>query len=241
MDEQESGDLGSDFEFGPGTDLILSMLAFLLVVLGIVRLGQSSVVPAEPAPGGAESAPPKLVELHDESLAIFEQGSSRLTEPGAALLREKLAQLAESAQQTKANVLRIKGYASPIPKPLRLPGGDLDGNLDLSSERSTEIAHALHVLGMPYNCIAVESYGRSRSPFLLRYLEQHQLTMAEWDKRFSKGCSPKLTSAQCSQLEAEIEKLYSVERRVDLVVAQDADAPCTSEQLRASLESIGNR
>lgn len=226
MEDQESGDLGSDFEFGPGTDLVLSMLALLLVLLAVASIAKPAV--------------DDTVELRDEELAVFEHNSARLTPAGEQMLRQKLAVLAHAAGELDANMLRVKGYASPLPKPLRLSGGTLDGNLDLAADRAVEAAHALYMLGLPYTCLAVESYGRSRSPLLQSYLSKHRLTIDEWDQKLSQGCNSSLSAQECAHLQGEIEKLYQRDRRVDLVVVRETDAPCTTEQLRAGLNAIAS-
>jgi outer membrane protein OmpA-like peptidoglycan-associated protein len=229
MDEHDLGDLGSDFEFGPGTDLVLSMLALLVVLLAVVNMA---------GPLGKDGPVDNTVELRDEELAFFEHNSARLTPDGERMLRQKLAVLADAAVALDANMLRIKGYASPLPKPLRLAGGTLDGNVNLSAERAIEAAHALHLLGVPYDCLAIESYGRNRSPLLQSYLSRNQITIAQWDQKLSQGCNSSLSAQECAHLSAEIEKLYRQDRRVDLVVVQEVGAPCSAEQLRVSLKVV---
>lgn len=176
-----------------------------------------------------------IVELHEGEFAAFERNAAQLQEQDLPLLKRQLRLLYDNILENNANVIRIHGYASPEP---RHKGRDkmLDSNMDLSVQRSLAIMHALHRLGVEYNCMVVEGYGRSRSRFLMTFLNQRNMTVQEWDEMYQEGFDQDIAPSEAERLRAELEQMYSQDRRVDLIAAIDQKSPCKPPDLAKMLE-----
>lgn len=133
-----------------------------------------------------EKMKPLLVfELLSEKAALFELNSNRLTYSAKERLKPQAKKILELLKGGSANQLNILGYASPEPKNIGKYTA-MDGNLDLSANRSVAVAHYLHSLGIPYECISVTGYGRGRSEILNDWKKRGpQYTTKAWDKNYS--------------------------------------------------------
>ncbi|MGF1729013.1 hypothetical protein [Photobacterium kasasachensis] len=176
-----------------------------------------------------------VLELHEGTLAIFERNQSHVRQQDLPELKKHLMPLYDNIRNNNANVIRIHGYASPEP---RFTGVDknLDSNMDLSVNRSLTILHALHRLGIPYKCMVVEGYGRNRSRFLRNYLSQRDMTIAQWDEMYLQGFDESLLPAERERLLSQLESMYQLDRRVDLIAAIEANSPCSPAQLTSYLK-----
>ena len=171
-------------ELGPGSDLVLSLLAMCLLLLAVLGIGftqetgkiallTEKLVQVEARPKVPEIAGGRVIEIRDSSdVPLFARGENKLTDIGGEVLWKKGYELGLQIGQSDANLLVIEGHASP--EIFARQGRNInkvdDGNLDLSAARATEVAHYFHYLGIPYDCVEVRGYGSSRSKLTA---EQH--------------------------------------------------------------------
>ncbi|CAM3774457.1 MULTISPECIES: OmpA family protein [Pseudoalteromonas] len=181
-----------------------------------------------------------VLELYESELAVFERNQARIRQEDLPTLREQLKPLYEKVRMSNANVIRIHGYASPEPRRAGLDH-NLDSNMDLSVERGLTILHAMSRLGIPYKCMVVEGYGRNRSRFLSSFLSQRNITIHEWDSMYLQGFDQSILPSQRGRLLSELEALYQLDRRVDLVAAIEAASPCSSEELISHFKQVIKR
>lgn len=240
-----------DDGFGPGSDLVLSFLGVIILLIGIVRVvgwPQSvPVLPPPPPPPGPVS-PEELAAANKRiqdleryiarmkrravafrfdgtSAAFFTFGSARLTEPAQKLIAGSTLTIGRKALEMDANQIEIIGYASPEPSNV----ADYDTNLDLSTARAEAVTHFLAKRGIPYECMSVRGVGRGRSQLLYdMYLWKRPGTrIQDWDALFP--------GAAGREFQAGIENDLAEERRVDIIVSSDDESKCDPRRLQKSL------
>jgi hypothetical protein len=160
-----------DESFGPGTDLVISLLAILLLLLALAAIEQ-------------RQAPRQLWELREDyrEKPLFGQNDAELTERARQQLRQELPAFLDALESDWCNQLLVEGYASPEAPP------DLDRkererwNLGLSARRSMAVSDYLNDLGIPYECMFISGYGRSHSAVLASWLNADpDRTVVIWD------------------------------------------------------------
>lgn len=198
-------DASEDESFGPGTDLVLSLFACLLmiIVLGAAR------------DADRQQRPQQLYEFRERDRQAPSFGKDADELPGAA--QEELTRLApglrDSLRGARFNHLQLLGFASPETR----EGSPLERerwNLDLSLRRAQAVADYLYRRGIPYECMSVTAFGRSQSKVLSGWLAAFQgRTLEAWDGAGQTG--------------REVdERAMARERRVEIWGIEHPDSVC---------------
>ena len=164
--------LDSDESFGPGTDLVVSLLAVLLLLLFLVVREQ-------------REAPKQLLEIREgyNEEPLFEKDKAGLTPRAMEQLRQKVPDFLAALESDCCNQLLVEGHASPeAPSALDIKGRE-QWNLKLSIERSMAVVDYLYHLGFPYECMSVAGFGRSHSVTLTSWLgADPSRSIDRWDE-----------------------------------------------------------
>jgi outer membrane protein OmpA-like peptidoglycan-associated protein len=166
------------------------------------------------------------IKLNDSGdLKIFEPGKAVLTAAGRQKLYSLIPSMLTTINRSPTNVVRIAGHASPEPMEI-VEGSRLDRNLLLSAERALVIAYELAALGVPIRCIAIESYGRGRSPTLSNF--PGDMALSVYDAQVYSG----IPKAQ----RTEIISLWAKERRVEIMATLEENGQCSPAFLQRGME-----
>ncbi|HEX5719303.1 MAG TPA: OmpA family protein [Thermoanaerobaculia bacterium] len=191
----------SDESFGPGTDLVVSLLAALLLLIPIfVRsfrlvsyLERLETVPADVTVLRTElekckndfDARKQIWEFREtyRDEPLFERNRDGLTAAAKQQLDAKVKTFQDALVAGGYNQLLIEGHASPE----TMLAGDTRQrerwNLALSLLRSMAVADYLYKRGIPYECMSVAAFGRSHSLSLKSWLEEDPVrTVQDWDE-----------------------------------------------------------
>lgn len=167
----------------------------------------------------------KVIELNElDDVVLFKSGETFLTEEGARDIYLKLRNFVRTSLPTfSANLLIIEGHASPERaerqwRSISPKAGD-DGNLDLSAERAVEVAHFLHWLGIPYECVSISGHGSNRT----------RLTQGE------------LRVLRSNHLTGDMSRKIKSDRRILISAVSDAQSQCAQQALNVSLQNIMRR
>lgn len=192
----------SDESFGPGTDLVVSLLAALLLLIPIFvqsfrlmsYLQQLAVVPVEDVSTlrielekckQEFDARKQIWEFREtyRDEPLFERNRDGLTAAAKRQLDEKIEIFQGALVTGGYNQLLIEGHASPE---TMLAGNARQRerwNLALSLLRSMAVADYLYERGIPYECISIAAFGRSHSSLLRSWLEEDPArTVQGWDE-----------------------------------------------------------
>ena len=242
----------TDDGFGPGFDLVLSVLGVLILVVGATTVtGLPKKPDPPPVPGDTHDmtdltrqlalARMRIEELEAQkepgnrrvvafrfdgtNAAFFQRDKSDLTDLAQRLISGSLLTIGRKALEVGANQLEVTGYASPEPSVKE----GRDSNLDLSSQRAEAVAHYLALRGIPYSCMSVRGVGRGRSHLLYDvYLTAApDVAVTDWDALFEGERGRQFLLSRGKQLASE--------RRVEIVVAHDSESKCKPEQLFKAL------
>ena len=184
MSWQQDPSLEPDESFGPGTDLVISLFAVLLLILVLALrvLSVSEVKSIEP-----EHQPKNLWTLQQRypEEPLFEQDKAVLTAHTMKQLDLILPTIRSALDGESCNQLLVEGYASPE-APAGLPRRERERwNLELSVNRSMAVVDYLHDHNIPYECISVTGFGRSHSPTLGEWLGSDSFrSVADWDEHW---------------------------------------------------------
>jgi outer membrane protein OmpA-like peptidoglycan-associated protein len=181
-----------DESFGPGTDLVVSLLAalFLLIPLAVqsVRLlNYLSRAREDAVRASVECRPEPEKQIWEfresyQEEPLFEKNHAGLTEAAKRQIRAQWPAFEEALRGGLYNQLLVEGHASPEISP-RSPTNQRERwNLQLSLERALAVADYLHELGLSYECISVTGFGRSHSSALREWLEgSSERSLQQWD------------------------------------------------------------
>jgi len=180
-----------DESFGPGTDLVISLFACLMILLAIgwyqdllrVLIEELSLQVESPE---SESEPirEQLYEFRDgqHDMPFFGKDDAVLTAEAKRELDGQTDPLMEALSAGKFNQLQLIGHASADTVRAR-PQEQQRWNLALSLERATAVADHLRGGGIPYECMSVTGFGRSESTVLSEWLEEgNGRRIEDWDK-----------------------------------------------------------
>ena len=182
-----------DESFGPGTDLVVSLLAalFLLIPLAVQStrllkyLNAAREISAAKPPLECPQEPRKQIWEFRESYQdepLFEKNRAGLTEAAKRQIRSQWGAFQEALQGGLYNQLLIEGHASPEISPKATPQQRERWNLQLSLERALAVADYLHDLGLSYECMSVTGFGRSHSSALQEWLQDSsERSLQDWN------------------------------------------------------------
>ena len=143
-------------DFGPGTALVLSLFAVLLLIAALVYAQDQ---------GGGHA--PVTMSVMSEATSSFRPGDYTLEQSA----RDDIRKQVESARrQTRFNHIQVIGYASP----------EGSNNRELSARRAESVRdYMVQHLGVPDECVIVATFSDSHSPSLRAWLDQpgHSLEM----------------------------------------------------------------
>jgi outer membrane protein OmpA-like peptidoglycan-associated protein len=221
---------GEDESFGPGTDLVVSLFAMLLVV-AVLWWYQGRVVARLEAfaharqlaqvKGQLRRATQELEELEQavskanrrtqlyefldsvSDAPYFDQNDTHLTDQAEEVLDLEVENFVSALSGGRYNQIQVIGHAS-AESATGILAERQRRNLVLSLARAAAVADYLYERGIPYECISVSGFGRSQSRVLADWLDSHPgAGIDDWDE-----------SGQYSQDTME-EELAS-ERRVEI-------------------------
>jgi outer membrane protein OmpA-like peptidoglycan-associated protein len=195
-----------DDDFGPGTALVLSLFAVLLL---IVAMGWADAI-------GARGALPKRLMAITEGEgghSLFNAGEYSLTPRAkgeiAAVVRSAVEMVRQQqlAHEQTSNHLQVIGYASPEGK----------GNEQLAERRALSVRdYLVFGLGVPAECVVVANYSDSHSNSLRKWLDKGN----------------RLTTFRALAPNEQIEVLgvnhmdIALERRVEILGVYHSDSTC---------------
>jgi outer membrane protein OmpA-like peptidoglycan-associated protein len=193
-----------DGEFGPGTALVLSLFAVLLLVavLGWMdfRKGQGNL-------------PKRFIAIAEgeSGESLFKAGRYDLTAEAQTKVAEvvRIAIEARSAGRNRtANHMQVIGYASPEGR----------GNALLAENRARAVRdYMVKVLGVPEECVVVASYADSHSSSLGRWLGERGNSIAAF-----RAASPEEQRMRLRVSENDLAQ----ERRVEILGVYHTDSTC---------------
>lgn len=167
------------------------------------------------------------VTLNDErNLSIFKSNSDKLSGPGRIEFYKLVVNLARKSRQQKTNVIRVAGHASPESRAGPASYRNLDGNLELSSDRALTIAHELANLGIPMRCIVIEGYGRGRSKVASQRVPPSAL-LSDYNAEFKR----------LSRTDRYRDDIFPRERKVDILATSEDQGQCDYVKLRDAIDS----
>jgi hypothetical protein len=135
---------------GPGTALVLSLFAMLLLV-GALMWAQSKNQ-TEPRP--------VTMAVFSEDKSSFARGQAKLEQDAKATIQMVIQR---ARTETHINHLQVIGYASPEGK----------GNRELAWKRASEVRdYMVNQLRVPEECVVVATFADSHSPSLRAWLSQ---------------------------------------------------------------------
>lgn len=192
-----------DESFGPGTDLVVSLLAVLFVFVAVERMAAQMSRPL-PMPIWTHTPSPTLTKTASRARTptplapsvtptpdrrnrqhlwdfceessekpLFEKGTDVLTEAAKEILLSQIEALKARLRDGTANQLQLIGYASPETSITSDRAGRERLNLDLSVRRAVSVADFLYEHGIPYECISISAFGRSHSTVLHDWFQEH--------------------------------------------------------------------
>ena len=189
MSFHEDPSQAPDESFGPGTDLVISLFAMLmlLLVLAVRALYVASAALPEP-----ETQSANLWELREDyrEEPLFERDKAVLTPRAKAQLLHEVPAILDALETSYCNQLLVEGYASPE-APSRLSRAARERwNLKLSVDRSMAVIDYLYRHGVPYECMSVTGFGRSHSLVLANWLKYDPMrSIIEWDDEWGDWAS----------------------------------------------------
>ena len=167
-----------DESFGPGTDLVVSLLAVLLLIL-IQLLNAQNLHSFEEQKGPQQIL---VIEENYDEKPLFEKDKSTLTPHARLQLRRSRSAFVDALESNCCNQILIEGHASPD-APSSLSASERERwNLSLSIDRSLAVIDYLYSLGIPYECMSLAGFGRSHSQVLGSWLgRDDQRNIHMWD------------------------------------------------------------
>jgi len=195
-----------DGDFGPGTALVLSLFAVLVLV---AAMGWADVMK------GRGALPKRFIAITEgeSGQSLFKKGRYDLTLQGQQRIAEVVRGAIETvrgqrrANEQAPNHLQVIGYASPEGK----------GNPQLAEIRAKSVRdYLVRNLGVPDECVVVASYSDSHSPTLRKWL----------DKRNSLTTFRGLNSDEQRKALSASDDDLAQERRVEILGAYHSDSTC---------------
>lgn len=168
-----------DESFGPGTDLVVSMLAALLLIL-------VQILRPSPKEEDVDRRPQQIIEIRDsyDEEPLFEKDNAVLTAFAKEQLVREMPAFLSALRSDCCNQLLIEGHASPEAPSSFSAMQRERWNLSLSVERSMAVIDFLYTEGIPYECMSLAGFGRSHSKVLGSWLGADKgRTMRIWDER----------------------------------------------------------
>jgi hypothetical protein len=136
-------------EFGPGTALVLSLFAVLLLIASLVW-----------SQGSQGQHTPVTMAVMAEEHSFFDPGRAVL---GDGAKKEIKLVIRRARNQNQFNHIQVIGYASP----------EGTGNRELSAQRARAVRdYMVSSLGVPDECVIVATFSDSHSPSLKGWLNQ---------------------------------------------------------------------
>ncbi|MBU2582602.1 MAG: OmpA family protein [Alphaproteobacteria bacterium] len=249
-------------DYGPGSDLVLSLLATLILVLGLIGVGEH-LPRSSSGPPHSDDYQDKLNELSAKNKELADQVRLLLRQSqsnprassidlGEIIEVEGLEPFAKgSAQLTPAGEsqirkllkLSIARLASADVNLLQIEGHASpepnqrkevlgDANVELSALRAASVAHYLNKLGMPYACVAVIGHGRARSRLIKR------ITGGGGNEAMSQWDQLFEDAKFRNDLQTRFSNSLRADRRVVLKAVMDDASYCSGEQFFAGLDLI---
>lgn len=195
-----------DGDFGPGTALVLSLFAVLVLV---AAMGWADAMK------GRGALPKRLIAITEgeSGQSLFKAGKYDLTPQGQRKIAEVVRGAIETvrgqrrAHQQAPNHLQVIGYASPEGK----------GNPQLAESRARTVRdYLVRDLGVPDECVVVASYSDSHSPALRKWL----------DKGNSLTKFRALNSEEQRETLGATDNDLAEERRVEILGVYHSDSTC---------------
>lgn len=199
-----------DESFGPGTDLVLSLFACLLMITLLGAVARKTETPPPSAPTRQQ-----LYEFRerDRQAPFFARNDEVLTEEAKGELRRIAPGLQAGLEGGRFNHLQLLGFASPETR----EGRELERerwNFALSLHRAQAVADFLYQQRIPYECMSLSAFGRSQSKVLSGWLAAFDgRSLATWDAAGQD--SPEVD-----------EQAMASERRVEIWGIEHPDSVC---------------
>lgn len=206
----EDPSLEPDESFGPGTDLVISLFAVLLLLLALAVHALDTPIAK---PDGPES-PTKILwtlEQRYKEEPLFEQDRAVLTIYAKEQIALELPAIRRVLESDSDNQILVEGYASPESPPNLTRQERERWNLKLSVDRSIAVVDYLYEHGIPYECMSVTGFGRSHSVLLSEWLEKDSArTVPGWD---SAGATPVAEAGEKKLAKERIVRILGIRHR----------------------------
>ncbi len=181
----------SDESFGPGTDLVISLLVCLLVLMTLdsyhdhvlwILASEQEPIPERICPACPEcpSCPKgEIMWIQGKGEAFFEKNKATLTQQARDQLAARVGWFRSTLETGQYQQLQVVGHAS-ADTARGTPAVRERRNFVLSFERALAVADFLYQQRIPYECLAVTAWGRSRSEVLASWLRSGD-SLRAWD------------------------------------------------------------
>lgn len=201
-----------DSDFGPGTALVLSLFAVLLLV---AAMGWRDAL------RGRSALPKRIMAISEGTggQSFFKAGHSELTQTAQKEIAEVVRQATGTARAQRqageqaVNHFQVIGYASPEGRQ----------NPELAERRAKAVRDYLVIhLGVPDECVVVANYSDSHSPTLRQWLL----------KGNSLPVFRKMPPSEQRKALGVGENEWGQERRVEILGVYHTDSTCRLDLVR---------